>query len=177
MRWICILFMSVFFGPVYSQDYCKRIKTEISDDKTLFDYSSPFDPQNIPPVRVIRKYSTDPDAGFDNFSIIFQIPGNLDDIYTKSADGAQVEKEEKSLVVEFDDKTKLTDDAIAVSHDVTDDHMQSLRVVYYPLTDANIKDLTSKKIARFTLAGVAQVIPADSAVAIQHYIQCIKAMK
>jgi len=177
MKGAILLFMFAFLQTAHGQDYCKLIKTEISDDKTLYDYTSPYDPQKVPAVRVTRKYSTDPDAGFDNFSVIFQITGNLDDIYTKSLDGGQVEKEEKSLVVEFDDKTKLVEDAIPVSHDVTDDRMQSIRLVYYPLTETTVKDLASKKIVKFSLAGVEQNVAADSATAIQHYVQCMKAMK
>jgi len=177
MKPVILLFVFSFLQSAYGQDFCKRIKTEISDDKTMFDYSSPYDPQKIPAVRVTRKYSTDPDIGFDNFSLIFQITGNLDDIYTKTPEGGQVEKDEKSLVVTFDDKTKLVEDTIAVSHDVSDDHMQAIRLAYYPLTEANIKDLASKKIIKFSLAGVEQTVNGDSATAIMHYVQCMKAVK
>src|SRR5580658_7816835 len=90
MKVAILLFMFAFLQTAHGQDYCKLIKTEVSDDKTLYDYSSPYDPQKVPAVRVTRKYSTDPDAGFDNFSIIFQVTGNLDDIYTKTPEGGQV---------------------------------------------------------------------------------------
>jgi hypothetical protein len=177
MKGMSLFFLLAFTQTADAQDYCKRIKTEISDDKTMYDYSSPYDPLKVPAVRVNRKYSTDSDIGFDNFSVIFQIPATLDDIYTKSADGGQVEKEEKKLVIEFDDKSKLTDEDIPVSHDITDDRMQAIRQLYYPLTDANVKELSSKKIVKFSLAGIEQNVPADSATAIQHYVQCMKAMK
>ena len=177
MKAILLFLMFAFLQTAHGQDYCKRIKTEVSDDKTMYDYSSPYDPLKIPAVRVNRKYSTDSDIGFDNFSIIFQIPATLDDIYSKTAEGGQVEKEEKKLVIEFDDKSKLTDEDIIVTHDITDDHMAAVRLVYYPLTDANVKELMSKKIAKFSLAGIEQTVIADSATAIQHYILCMKAMK
>lgn len=177
MKAICIFCLFVCSYSSYAQDYCKRIKTEISDDKTMHDYSSPYDPLKIPSVRVNRKFSTDPDIGFDNFSIIFQIPASIDDLYTKGADGAQAEKEEKGVVIEFDDKTKLTEETLTVSHDFTDDRMQAVRSVYYPLTDETVKELATKKITKFRLAGVEQVMIPDSAAAIQHYIQCMKAMK
>ena len=159
------------------QDYCKRIKKEDLPDKTMFEYTSPFKPEHVPAVRVQRSYTTDPDNPLDNFVMIFQIIGGLDDIYNKTPEGGQTEKDEKKLVIEFEDKSRLVDETITVSHDVTDDKMQSIRYAYYPLDETNLKDLTSKKIAKFSLAGYEQTVPVDSATALVQYVQCLKALK
>ncbi len=177
MKIILLLLLSLVATTVDAQDYCKRLKKEDMGDKTMFDYSSPFNPQKIPAVRVKRSYSTDPDNPSDNFVIIFQIVGDLDNIYIKTPEGGQTEKDEKKLVVEFDDKSKIVEESIQVSHDVTDDKMQSIRNVYYPLEETNLKDFTTKKITKFSLAGYEQSVPADSATAIQQYVICMKALK
>jgi len=160
-----------------AQDFCSLIKKEISSDKTVFDFTSPFDPSEVPAVRVSRSYNTNPDYPSDNFFLILQIVGDLESIYAKTASGEQIEKEEKTLIIEFDDKSKIVDDSFKISHDRTDDKLQAIRYVYYPVSDEKIKELTTKKIAKFSLAGYEQTVPADSANAVMHYIQCIKAAK
>ena len=168
------LMLVVYCTAVRGQDYCKRIAKEVSPDKKSFTYSSPYDPQEATSVHVTRNINLDPDYPSDNFYIIFRITGNLDGIYTKNEAGEQVEKEEKKIIVQFDDNSKLVDDTIGVSHDFTDDKMQAIRYVYYPLTDNNAKDFSKKKIVKFSLAGYEQPMQSDSAVAVQHYVQCIK---
>jgi hypothetical protein len=177
MRPLFILLTFAIFSSASAQDYCKLIKKEVSPDKKILDYSTPPDAQEVPAVKISRSINLDPDYESDNFFMIFSLAGDLDNIYTKSPDGGQTEKEEYKLVVEFDDKSKIVDDTIKISHDFTGDKMQSIRYVYYTLTDPTIKDFTTKKITKFTLAGYEKTIPADSANAIMHYVQCIKAAK
>jgi hypothetical protein len=64
-----------------------------------------------------------------------------------------------------------------VSHDFTNDRIQAIRYVYYPISEASVKSFSSKKIAKFSLAGYDQPVAADSANAIMHYVQCMKAVK
>ena len=176
MKFIHILFLFSFIQTLHGQDFCKQIKKDVSDDKTVYDYSSPFDVMNPPPVRVTRSYSNSKEFSFDNFTLIFQIPCDLDSIYNK-VDGAQVEKEEYRLIVEFEDKSKITDDTLKIIHDFTEDRSQALRVLYYPLTERTMKDFTTKKIAKFSLAGHEMTVLPDVANAAMQYIICIKAAK
>lgn len=157
------------------QDYCKLITKEVSEDKKSFTYSSPYNPFDATSVHVTRNINIDPDYPLDNFFIIFRITGNLEDIYTKDAAGNEMEREEKNIIVLFDDNTKM-EDTLGVSHDFTDDKLQAIRYVYYPVTDQTVKDFTTKKIVKFSLAGHEQTLQPDSAVAVLHYIQCIKDM-
>jgi hypothetical protein len=177
MKAIYLLLVLACAQAASAQDYCKLIKKEVSDDKSTFDFSSPFDPAEIPALRVTRSYNNNPDYPSDNFFIIFYTVGNLESIYEKSATGEQLEKQEKRLVVEFDDKTTFIDDSIKIIHDRTVDMLEAIRYIYLPVTDNNLKDFTTKKIAKFSLAGFEQTVPADSANAIMHYVQCIKAVK
>jgi len=177
MRVMLLLVALTCLQTVYAQDYCKRIKKEVSEDKTAFDYTSPYDQNEKPSLTVKRSYNINSDEPFDNFILQFRIVGPLDDIYTKTADGNQVEKEEKILTVEFDDKTKFIDDTIQVDHDISDDRIFAIRYLNFPLSDETLKDFTSKKIVKFTLAGYSQTVTIDSATSIQHYIQCMKAVK
>ena len=161
----------------YAQDYCKRIKKEVSEDKKSINYSSPYDATEPASMHVTRNVNLDPEYPSDNFYIIFRITGNLESIYTKSDAGSQTEKDEKKIVVEFDDKSTIVDDSMQVSHDFTDDKLQAIRYVYYPLSEQSIKEFTSKKVVKYTLAGFDQKVVADSAVSIQHYVMCIKDAK
>ena len=174
MKIVLYLFMLTACFTAQGQDYCKRVKKEVSEDKKSFSYTSPFDQFTMSSIHVSRSINIDPDYPSDNFYIIFRILGTLDSIYTKNAEGEQEEKEERKIVVEFDDRSNITDELIQVSHDVTDDKLQAVRYVYYPLTDLNIKDFTTKKIVKFNLAGYEKTVPSDTAVAVQHYVQCIK---
>ncbi len=175
MKTICILLFLAFAQTASAQDFCKLVKKEVQDN--VFDFSSPYDPADIPALRVTRSYTTSADYPSDNFYIIFFLVGDLESVYEKTASGEQIEKTEKKLVVEFDDKSKFVDDSIRIIHDRTVDMLQSTRYIYLPITDANIKDFTTKKIAKFSLAGYEQTVPADSANAVMHYVQCIKAVK
>ena len=177
MKAIYLLLIFAFIQSASAQDFCKLIKKEVSDDKSTFDFTSPYNPGEIPAVRVTRSYTNNPDFPSDNFYLIFYIVGNLEGIYEKTASGEQIEKEEKKLVVEFDDKTKVVDDSIKIIHDRTVDMLEAIRYVYCPMTDNNLKDFTTKKIVKFSLAGYEQTVPADSANAMMHYVQCIKAVK
>ena len=175
MRAIFAILMVAFVQTVTAQDFCKQVKKEVQDN--VFDFSSPYDPTDIPAVRVTRSYNTNPDFPSDNFYLIFYIVGDLEGIYEKTASGEQAEKQEKKLVVQFDDGSKVVDDSIRIIHDRTVDMLQAIRYVYLPVADNNLKDFTSKKIAKFSLAGFEQTVPADSANAVMHYVQCIKAVK
>jgi len=177
MRFISLLILITLALHVNGQDFCKRIKKEVSEDKKTFEYNSPFDPNDKPTLRVMRNYHLDPEYAYDNFFVIFRMEGPLEDIYIKTADGGQTEKQEKALMVEFDDHSKIVDDTILINHDVSDDHTQAVRYLDYPMTPETLKDFSSKKIVKFSLAGVAQSVIADSAASIQQYIQCIKSVK
>jgi hypothetical protein len=177
MKIFFAIFMLAFSTNMHAQDFCKQIKKDVSEDKVVYDYASPFDPVDPPPVRATRSYSTIAEFGYDNFIAIFQTPCPLDSVYNKGDDGSQVEKEEYKLVVVFDDGAKFTDDAIKITHDFTEDRSQALRVVYLTFTPENMKDFLSKKIARFSLAGHEQNIPADVANAFMHYVACLKSVK
>jgi len=177
MRVLLFFFTVAFFSSASGQDYCKLIKKEVSQDKKILDYSSPPDAQEVTTIRVTRSINQDPDYESDNFFMIFSIVGDIDNIYSKTAGGEQIEKEEYKLVVEFDDKSKVVDDTIRIGHDFTSDKMQSVRSVYFALTDPTIKEFSTKKITKFSLAGYEKTYPADSANAIMHYVQCMKAVK
>ena len=177
MKVIYLLLALAFVQTANAQDFCKLIKKEVSDDKLTFDFSSPYDPSEVPAVRVARSYITNPDFPSDNFYLIFQMNGELESIYAKTATGEQVEKEEKTVIVEFEDKTKIVDDSIKIDHDRTVDKLDAIRYVYFPITEERLKDFTTKKIAKFSLAGYSQIVPADSANAVMHYVQCMKAVK
>jgi hypothetical protein len=161
----------------HGQDYCKRIKKEVSEDKKSINYSSPFDAMEPASIHVTRNVNLDPDYPSDNFYIIFRITGDLESIYAKNDAGMQSEKDEKKIVVEFDDKSTIVDDSMQVSHDFTDDKLQAIRYVYYPLSEQSIKEFTSKKVSKYTLAGFEQKVVSDTAVSIQHYVTCIKDAK
>jgi hypothetical protein len=100
----------------------------------------------------------------------------LETIYKKT-DSGQIEREVTRIVVEFEDKTKIIDDTIMVSHDFTTDRINAIRYVYFPLNETTSKDFSTKKIVKFSLAGYEQKVAADSANAIMHYVQCMKNVK
>ena len=176
MKIIFLLVSVAFFQSADAQDFCSLIKKEVSPGRTIYDYSSPFNPLEVPSIRVTRSYGTDPDFATDNFYLIFQVVGDLETIYLKT-DTGQIEKEEFRLVVEFDDKSKMVDDTVKISHDFTADRTQAIRYAYYPVSEAAAKDFSTKKIAKFSLAGFAEPVIADSANAVMHYVQCMKALK
>ena len=177
MRLFYLIIMIAGFQTAKAQDFCKRIKSEVSPDKVTFEYTSPFDPDDKTIVHVNRNFSKDPENGYENFYVIFQMIGELDSVYEVTPTGGQKEKQEKSLVVEFDDKSTIVDENIKVNHDFTDDRTQATRYVFCPLTESNLKDFTSKKIVKYKIAGHEQLMQPDSAVSIMHYIRCMKDIK
>lgn len=177
MRTLCILLFLALFQTANGQDFCKQMIKDVSSDKKSIELSSPTGDQEVPAVKVQRSINTDPDFESDNFFIVFRLTGDLESIYTKAPEGDQIEKEELKLVVEFDDKSKLVDDTVKVSHDFTNDKMLAIRYVYLPLTEATVKDFTTKKIVKFSLAGYEKTIPADEANAMMHYVECAKKLK
>lgn len=176
MRTLFLLLLAICFQTAYGQDFCSLIIKDVSPDRTIYDYSSPFDPSEPPTVRVTRSFGTNPDYATDNFFLIFQATCNLESIY-KTTDTGQIEKDEQKLVVEFDDHSKFVDDTIKITHDFNAARDSAIRYTYYSLTESSVKDFSSKKIAKFSLAGYEQIVAADSANAIQHYVQCMKALK
>jgi len=176
MRILFLLIMVVVMQNAQAQDFCNLLKKEVSPDRTIYDYSSPFDPNDPPVVRVSRNYGTNPDYATDNFFMIFEITNPLESIYKKT-DTGEVEKDEQKLVVEFEDKSKYTDDSIKITHDFTNDRTQAIRTIFYSLNEKAVKEFSNKKIVKFSLAGYEQAVPADSANAIMHYVQCLRDVK
>ncbi len=175
-----ILFYLLTFAILTSasgQDYCKNIKKDVSPDKKLFDYSTPVNPDEVTPIKVTRSINIDPDYASDNFLMIFQVPGKLESIYTKDEQGEEVEKSEQKLSIVFDDNTTFNDDTLVVSHDFTPDRLQAIRIIYMPLTEATLKDLSTKKITKFSIAGYEKTMAADDANAIMHYVDCMTKVK
>ena len=177
MKVIYFLLLFAFVQSAHAQDFCKQIKKDISDDKTVFDFASPFDPVDAPPIRVTRNYSTNGEYAYDNFIVVFQVPCPLDDVTAKAADGSTMDKEEYLITVTFDDNTTIKDDTIKINHDLTDDRSQALRIAYFPLNARNIQNFTTKKITKFSLAKHELAVTPELANAVMHYIICIKAEK
>jgi hypothetical protein len=174
---LALLITTAFgFQSAKAQDFCSLIKKEVSPDKTSFDFLSPYDPNEDYICRVTRSYSTNAEEPYDNFYIILQTLGELDQVYINAPNGDKVEKEEKGLVVEFEDKSKYTDDTVKLVHDLSIDKTKATRYVYYPLSAGNIKDFAGKKIVKYTLAGSEHMVQPDSANAVMHYVQCLKAV-
>jgi hypothetical protein len=140
-----------------------------------FDFASPYNEANLPSVRVKRSVNVNPESDFDNFYMVFRmVTGDVDNMYVKGADGSVTEKLEKTLTVEFDDKSKITDDTIKVTHDVTEDRTEGIRTLFYPVNEANLSYFSEKKITKFSLGGYEKKFSADSANAVMQYVKCIK---
>lgn len=167
------LFLVLCSQTAMSQDFCSLLKKELSPDRTIFDYSSPFDPSSPPSVRVSRSFGTNPDYATDNFFMIFQVICGLETIYTQT-DTGQVEKEEYKLEVFFDDQSRFVTDTVKIGHDFTNTRDSAIRYLFYPLNDKAVKEFSNKRISKFGLAGYYEVVPPDSANAIMHYVQCMK---
>jgi len=175
MRSICFLILFSFFQNAQGQDLCKEIKKDVSADKFQYDFFSPYSESSLPSIRIARTVNTDPEANYDNFFIIFRITTpDVSSFYTKNPDGTMVEKEEKTMTVEFDDKSVISTDTVQIAHDISDDKTDAIRSLFFPLTDANLGDFTSKKIVKFSLGGYEKKFPADSAARIMQYIKCIQ---
>lgn len=175
MRKIIILALLLWGNSTFAQDYCKQIKKEVTENNTSFSYESPYNEDNPPPLRAIRNYSIGGEVDFENFNLVFFIPCEFSDFLVKTAEG-ETEKEETKLIIEFEDKSKIVDDTIMVTHDRRESG-SAARVVYFPVTTQNIKMLTSKKIVKFHLAKSEATVPADVSAAIQQYIICLRDVK
>ena len=179
MKALYLLLFFAFLQNASGQDYCKKIKKEISPDGYNRSYFSPFTEKNMPAIRITRVIDSNPeDDEFDNFFIIFRIPGgDVGSIFTTGPDDKVVEKKEKTMKIEFDDHSVITTDTVQINHDMTDDKAEVIRTLYFPIDDGNYKDFTTKKIVKYTLGTIERKFAADSAGAIMHYVQCIKAEK
>ncbi len=196
MRLICTLLFSALALTVHGQatkkakpeavaaapapkfvDPCSLIKKDISEDKTTFDFQSPYDVHEPHPLRITRNYSTNPEYSFDNFYVVIELLGDIDNAYMTNSKGEHVEKDESKVVIEFADKSKIVDDTMKINHDVSEDKSQSVRYVYYPVTESNYKDFATKQIVKISLAGYEQVVSVDSTNSFQKYLECIKAVK
>ena len=177
MKYAYALCLVALTQVAHGQDFCKQVVKEMSEDKTQIDYSSPLHKDHLTPVVVKRTINSNPEWAVDNFTVVFQMTSDIESIYGKNADGTQKEKDEKKLVVTFDDNSTFVDDTVVITHDFTDDRTYAVRNIYYPVTDATAKDFTTKKIRKFSLAGIERTITPDSANAIMNYFQCIKAGK
>ncbi len=176
MKAIYALVLFIFLQHANGQDFCKQIKKEVSDDKSQYEFFSPYSENSLPSIRATRSVNTNPEAPYDNFFIIFRIvAGNVDNFYNKAADGTLVEKVEKTFMVEFDDKSKISVDTVQITHDFTEDKTEGIRSLFFPLTEDILKDFTTKKIVKFALGGYEKTYPADSSNAVMQYIKCMQA--
>ena len=177
MRLILSLLVLFALNSAHAQDICSKIKKDVSADKMNVDMESPYEEANQPLIRVSRSYSTNEENPFDNFYVIFRVSCDLDSIYTKDANGGQVEKEEKKVTIEFEDHTRLTEEELKVNHDLSDDHMSAVRYAYFVVTDQNLKTLTTKGIIRFTLVGSSGLVSPELGSEVMQYVKCMKAVK
>ncbi len=179
LRATYLFFIFAFAQNAHAQDYCKKIKKEVTADGYNRSYFSPFSEKNMPAIRVTRVVDSNPeDDEFDNFFIIFRIPGgDVGSIFKNMPDGSIVEQKEKTMKIEFDDHSVLTTDTVQINHEITDDKAEVIRTLYFPVDDGNYKDFATKKIVRYTLGTTERKFAADSATAVMHYIQCIKTEK
>ena len=175
----CVCFVFAFQQNADGQDYCKKIKKDVTADGYNRSYFSPYSEKSMPAIRVTRAIDSNPeDDGFDNFFIIFRIPGgDVASIFVTGPDNKVVETKEKTMKIEFDDHTLLSTDTVQINHDLTDDKAEVIRTLYFPIDDGNFKEFTTKKIVKYTLGTTERKFAADSATAIMHYVQCIKMEK
>ncbi len=176
MKNLFIIAALLCFNSAFAQDYCKQIKKEVTENNTSFSYETPYIEDNPPAIRAVRNYSTSTENEFDNFNIVLYLPCDFGDLLAKNADGMESEKQEKTVVLEFDDKTRITDDTTMVTHDKKSDG-SAARVAYFNVTAQNIKTLTTKKIVKVHLATASQAIAPEVATAMQAYLACLRDVK
>ena len=159
-------------GNLQAQDYCKQVKKEITN-LTTYSYTSPYDTTGIPPVKITRSYSLDTDLAFDNFVIALQIVSELQGFFAKNPGGTG-ENDAKKMVIEFDDKSQITDDAIIINYEIMNEEQQVVRSVFLNLEDANLEKFSSKNITKYSFGGVEKTLTVDSATAYKNYVLCMK---
>jgi hypothetical protein len=175
MKKILIPAFLLFTSGTFAQDFCKQIKKEVGDNNTSFTYETPWSEDAPPAVRAMRSYSTSTESEFDNFSLVFYIPCEFGDLLTKTATG-EAEKEELKVVVEFEDKTKYTDEHLIITHEKKENGTAA-RLAYLVMTPTNIKTFTTKKIAKFHLATAEAPVGGEMATAITKYLACLRDLK
>ncbi len=158
-----------------AQDFCKQIKTEVTD-KTTFSYTAPNDSTRICPLKISRNYSTNPEIEFDNFSVTFFVTGDLQEFFKKNPDGDGA-NDSRKLIVEFDDNTRYVDDSVTISYEHLNDIQLIVKSVFVGIEKKNVSNFSDKKIAKFSFGGLQRTITPDSALAYKSYIQCIKNVK
>ena len=157
----------------FAQDPCKDIKKEVTENNTTFLFESPYDVDAPPVARVKRSYCTNPDYEYDNFNLVLSIPCEFNDLLGKDKDGNDVEMDEKKVIIEFDDKSKISNDTLTIEHEKKDADGSYMRVAYVAITPSLMKSLTTKKIVKFQLAKANEEVPADVAASIQQYVGCL----
>jgi hypothetical protein len=177
MKLLYTLLILLMANEVNAQDICKQIKKEVAENKQQWDYSTPVKGEEMPMISIKRSVSIDEDYPFDNYVVVFKVICQLDDIYTLSGDTSRTEKQEKKMVIEFDDNTKITDEEIEILHDYTQDRAEAIRYVFYTVPTESLNDIASKKITKFTLATQEVAVPPALSATMQQYAKCIKEAK
>jgi len=172
MRLLYVFLAILATHTATAQDLCKDI-TRQGEGSTVREFESPYNESEPPMVRVKRTISNDEYEPFDNFVLIFRVKCSLDDIYDMSDNGGRNEKQEKNLTVFFDDNTSIVNDTIDVTHDLTPDHTEAIRFVYYPLVPEIASDFASKKINHFKVAGQDVKMTEEDSKKLMNYINCI----
>jgi hypothetical protein len=174
MKLLQLVALLLLANTVSAQD-CKNVKkTEASG---MTEYESPYSETNQPPIRVKRSITVVDDEKFDNFVMIFRCICPVDNIYENTAEGGKSEKPEKKLTIIFDDNSRITDDTVDVMHDITPDRTEAIRYVYYPIITETTNDFSSKKIAKFIIAGQEIIVPTETSAPLMQYTKCISAAK
>lgn len=175
MKLLPLFVVMILAQAATAQDFCKDIKKNISTN--LSEFESPYNEKELPALRVKRTITVDDDETFDNFVLIFRVICPVDDIYVSTAEGGKSEKAEKAITIVFEDNSRITDDTVDIMHDITTDRTEAIRYVYYPIITETAGDFSSKKIAKFIIAGQEMVLPPDQSNAVMQYTKCIKAAK
>ena len=175
MKTFYLFLFIVFSTNLFAQDYCKQIRKEVNN-VTTFNYSSPFDTVGIPPIKITRNFSTDSDLEFDNFVVVLQIVSDMPGFFVKNPNGDGA-NDDKKLVIEFDDKTKMEEDDVTISYDMKGEEQLVVRSVFLTLEEKNINYFTNKNITKYSFGGVSKTIPPDSSAAYKGYVQCMKNAK